>query len=83
MRLHNNWFHDIVIVLCGWEVIALTTRRIPTLTSLHRKYKVIAPVILAGLAIHFYVEDVKWQWISILKEAELNGESEGQATEAA
>ncbi len=58
LRPHSKWFRDVVVILCSYEVVAITTHRVPTLTHLHEKYKIIGPVILAGLAFHFYQEDL-------------------------
>jgi hypothetical protein len=53
-----KWFRDIVIGLCSYEVVAIVTGRIPTLTALQKRYRVLGPVILTGLALHFYKVDV-------------------------
>ncbi len=44
-----------VATLCTFEVVAITTRRLPTLSQLTRRHPGIGIVLLAGLAAHFYV----------------------------
>ena len=39
---------------CSWEAAAITTRRIPTLTELSRRYPGLKPLLLASLAVHLY-----------------------------
>lgn len=73
IRFHTHWFRDVVVILCSYEVVAITTRRVPTLTQLQHRYKVVGPAILVGLALHFYTEDLKW--LSILRERQLDDES--------
>lgn len=46
----------VVATLCAYEVVAITLRKTPTLTKLNKRYPVIAPAILTGLAVHFYKE---------------------------
>jgi hypothetical protein len=58
-RLHKGWFRDLVVVLCGYEIVAITTRRVPTLTTLQNRYRIVGPAILVGLAVHFYMEDLQ------------------------
>jgi hypothetical protein len=55
----THWFRDLVLGLCGYEILAITTRRVPTLTMLQARYRVLGPVIIAGLAVHFYIDDLK------------------------
>lgn len=41
--------------LCGYEMVAIASHgRIPTLTKLNTRYRVIGPLILGGLVAHFY-----------------------------
>jgi hypothetical protein len=46
----------IVASLCGYETVAICSRgQLPTLTELDRRaHHAICPVILGGLAVHFY-----------------------------
>lgn len=47
----------VVVGLCQYEVAAILSRRkIPTLTRISRQHKWLAPVLLAGLAVHFYLD---------------------------
>ena len=44
-----------VALLCSYEVLAILSRgKVPTLTKLDRRCRVVGPVILGGLAVHFY-----------------------------
>lgn len=56
-------FRWVVALLCGYEVVAIISGKVPTLTELDRKYKhAISPLMLTGMVVHFYREDVsKWQ----------------------
>jgi hypothetical protein len=54
----HNWFRDTVVFLCGYEILAITTGRVPTLTALQRRYRLLGPALFTGLAFHFYQEDV-------------------------
>lgn len=40
------------IVLSAWELLALTTRRIPTLSSLLRSHPVLSAAAVGWLAVH-------------------------------
>lgn len=44
----------VVTGLCAYEVLALTTRRVPPLTVISRRYRIIAPILVGGLAVHLY-----------------------------
>lgn len=54
---------NLVAGLCGYEVVAIVSGKLPTLTALDRKYwHLLSPVIIGGLMVHFYMEDVsKWR----------------------
>ena len=53
--VENKYTKALVASVCGYEVVAIASRgKIPTLTCWNTQYKVIAPVILGGLAEHFY-----------------------------
>lgn len=48
-------FNVIVAALCGYEVVAICSGRVPTLSMIDRRLKhTISPIILSGLAAHFY-----------------------------
>lgn len=38
--------------LCGYEVAAITTGRMPTLTALSARHRWLGPVLVAALAVH-------------------------------
>lgn len=40
--------------LCGFEVLAITTRRVPTLTELSSRHRWLAPMLVGALAVHLY-----------------------------
>lgn len=45
----------VVALLCGYEVVAVTTGRLPTITALHRRWPIVGAVLVVTLAIHFWV----------------------------
>lgn len=42
-----------VAVVCAYEVVAITTHRVPTVSWFARRYPVAGAVVLAALARHF------------------------------
>jgi len=44
----------VVAALCAWEVAAITTGRVPTITTLNRRYPVLGVVLVGALALHFW-----------------------------
>lgn len=46
----------VVIALCSWEVAALLTRRVPTLSELVRRSPLIGAALLGALVHHWYIE---------------------------
>lgn len=38
--------------LCGYELAAIVTGRVPTLTRLSARYRWLGPVLIAALAVH-------------------------------
>lgn len=44
--------------VCAYEVFALTTGRVPTVSSISRKYWPFEVIILGGL-----VADIHWLWL--------------------
>jgi hypothetical protein len=40
--------------LCGYEVAALATGRVPTLTALSARHRWLGPVLVIALAVHLY-----------------------------
>jgi hypothetical protein len=54
----------VVGTLCTYEVVAiLSNGHVPTLTEWTRRKQFVAPSILAGLLVHFYLED---RWVSTM-----------------
>lgn len=43
----------LVCVLCCYEVGAIISGRIPTITALHRRWPVIGVVLVGALVVHF------------------------------
>jgi len=43
-----------VAAVCAFEVIAITTGKVPTVTMLCARNRWLAPAVLAALAIHLY-----------------------------
>lgn len=41
-----------VAAVCGFEIVAITTGRVPTVTELCRRYPALKPIILAAMAAH-------------------------------
>jgi len=42
-----------VAVVCVYEAVAITTRRVPTVSCLTRRYPILGDVVLTALARHF------------------------------
>ena len=47
----------IVCGLCVYEVAAIATGRIPTITALHQRHPLIGVVLIAALVVHFCTPD--------------------------
>lgn len=43
-----------VVVACAYEVGAITTGKVPTITMLCGRYRWLAPAVIAVLAVHLY-----------------------------
>lgn len=43
----------LVAAICAYEVVAIVTRKVPTVSRIARRYPVAGAVVLAGLARHF------------------------------
>lgn len=41
---------------CGYEVFALATRKVPTLSACCRKHRFLEVVLIGGLLVHFHFE---------------------------
>lgn len=46
-----------VAAVCTYEVMALATRRMPTVSRICRQHRWVEGVILAGLVVHFHLEE--------------------------
>lgn len=44
----------IVAALCAYECAAITTGRVPTITTLNRRHPVIGVALVGALALHFW-----------------------------
>jgi hypothetical protein len=44
-----------VAIACAWETFAIMTNKVPTISKLCWKQKILIPVILGGLALHLLV----------------------------
>lgn len=59
--MHNYGVHvwgttqdAVCVALCGYEIVALTTRAVPTITALDRRHPIIGGALIAALALHFW-----------------------------
>lgn len=52
-------FKHVVTAICAYEVVACTIGRVPTLTALQQRYRIIGPLLVGGLLVHFYLDDVR------------------------
>jgi hypothetical protein len=54
-------FPPVVAMVCGYETIAIASRgRVPTITALQKKYRILGPMVIGGLIAHFYGEFIEW-----------------------
>ena len=44
----------LVVGLCGYECVAITTGRVPTITALNHRHPVIGVVLVGALVLHFW-----------------------------
>lgn len=44
----------IVAGLCTYEVAAITTGRVPTITALNRRWPIVGAALVGALALHFW-----------------------------
>jgi hypothetical protein len=47
----------LVATLCAYEVAAITSGRVPTLTALNRRWPAVGMALVGALAVHFWVHD--------------------------
>jgi hypothetical protein len=50
----DAWRH-LVTFVCAWEIVALTTRKPPTVSALCKRHKGLPFLIMGGLALHFWL----------------------------
>lgn len=43
-----------VVAVCGFEIAAITTGKVPTITMLCARHRLLAPAVLTVLAVHLY-----------------------------
>jgi hypothetical protein len=63
-------FPPCVAIVCGYEAVAITSGywdkhngrsgRIPTITAIQKKYRILGPMLVGGLIAHFYGEFIEW-----------------------
>lgn len=51
MRRVPRW---VVVAGCSYEIAAITTGRAPTLTQLSARHRILAPALVAALAVHLW-----------------------------
>lgn len=44
-----------VAAICAWETVAILTKKVPTVTNVCTKQKILIPILLGGLALHLLV----------------------------
>lgn len=44
----------VVVVLCAYECVAVTSGRVPTITALNRRWPAVGAVLVGALALHFW-----------------------------
>lgn len=47
----------LVMLACTYEVAAIGSNRLPTITALHRRWPILGAAIVAALTIHFFTPD--------------------------
>ena len=50
----NRATKAVVAGLCAWEIAAITTGRVPTITTLNRRHPTVGVVLVGALALHFW-----------------------------
>jgi hypothetical protein len=49
----DRYLRAAVAAVCAYEVVAITTRKCPTVSRLTKRYPVLGTIVLAALARHF------------------------------
>ena len=44
----------LVSVLCAYEVTAICSGRVPTITALHRRWPIVGVALVGALVVHFW-----------------------------
>lgn len=47
----------LVVALCGYEIGAITTGRVPTLTAMHRRWPIVGLALVSALVVHFWAPE--------------------------
>lgn len=50
----NKYLTPVVAMFCGYEIIAITSGRVPTLSALDQRYHFLGPLLVGGLVAHLY-----------------------------
>lgn len=45
----------LVVALCGYEIAAILTGRLPTLTAINSRHPALGVVLVGALAVHFWI----------------------------
>jgi hypothetical protein len=48
-------WRQVVTLTCLYEALALITRKPPTISAMPKRHRVVAPIVLLGLAYHFWL----------------------------
>lgn len=51
---HLRW---VTVALCSYEITAIVTEKVPTISRLSARYKWLGPVLVGTLTAHLYQED--------------------------
>lgn len=56
LQIEARWLRALVWCGCAYEVFALSTSAVPTVSHYCRQYPLVGGIVLSGLALHFYYE---------------------------
>jgi hypothetical protein len=51
-----------ILSLCGYEIVAVSTGKVPTLSALSQRHRWFAPLLIAGLTGHLYFDPRRKTW---------------------
>lgn len=54
---YPTWLRASVAAICAYEAIAITSRKVPTITTIQTRQPVIGVCLVTWLAVHFYRAD--------------------------